>query len=143
MQREVLIPRLQALNLTPANALAHIDFMSKHALDVPDASSRDAASYSLAKAGLEHLRNEESQVLNATLDPLVQNLRVERTCQSLAMSIERVSIVIELRRYWEDSHDCPCGSMFSRDELVCFWNRTLLYFYCFINSNERLTESHP
>ena len=50
MQHEVMIPCLQALSLTPANAIPHIDFMSKHALGVPDASSPDAASHSPAKA---------------------------------------------------------------------------------------------
>ena len=92
MQQEVLIPRLQALSLTPADAVAHIDFMSKYALGVPDASSRDAASYSLAKAGLELLRDmtsEESQMFNATLGRLVHNLRVERICQLLAVSIAK------------------------------------------------------
>ena len=92
MQQENLILRLQALSLTPADAVAHIDFMSKYALGVPDTSSRDAGSYSLAKAGLELLRDmtsEESQMFNATLGCLVHNLRVERTCQLLAMSIAK------------------------------------------------------
>ena len=92
MQQEVLIPRLQALSLTPEDAVAHINLMSKYALGVPDASSRDPASYSLAKAGLELLRDmtsEERQMLNATLGCLVHNLQVERTCQLLAVSIAK------------------------------------------------------
>ena len=92
IQQEVLIPCLQVLSLTPADAVAHTSFMSKYALGVPDASSRDPASYSLAKASLELLRDmtsEERQMLNATLSCSVHNLQVERTCQLLGVSIAK------------------------------------------------------